>query len=100
MNSQFFTSFYVFIGLRLLDYVTTYLSMSKYGAWSDIEANPLPQYLIKTYGFNLFLSINFFISCICYVLIRRYKRAMVILKVFNVIQLLVVGNNLLIFLFI
>lgn len=85
------TSFYVFFMLRVLDNLTTYLAMSKYGGWENIEGNPVNAMLIHLVGFPIFPILNIVISLVAfYVLYLASKRAVCIV---NIIMFVVVCIN-------
>lgn len=85
------SSLYIFIILRVLDNLTTYLAMSKYGGWDKIEGNPMNAVLIQLVGFPIFPILNILISLgAFYVLWRVSKNAV---WVVNLIMLAVVCVN-------
>ena len=79
---------YLFILLRLADLTTTYIGLTR-GA---VEGNPLQEGLMSL-GF-WYYPLNFTVSIILYMLIRRLKVGKLVLSLFMVLNLLVVLVNL------
>lgn len=63
----------LFFSIRILDLISTYLVMSKYGAWEQVEANPISGYLIKNLGYGWFIPVNLLISLLVLMVCLRIK---------------------------
>jgi hypothetical protein len=90
--------FATFMTVRVLDLVSTYACMSKYQGWSSIEAAPVSGFLIEHVGFYTFIPVNLLLSALVGIIVIAINRD--ILRVFIIINLLVVISNTLIYLLI
>jgi hypothetical protein len=88
-----------FLLIRILDLLSTYLCMQKYGGWESIEAAPVSRMLIGAFSYPLFVIFNLTLSLMLAMVIIKLNRAY-ILKIFMGINSAVVISNVLIFILI
>ena len=70
MQKLFFT---IYLGVRVLDIISTYLNMALTNAWESIEAAPISYLGIKYFGFRGFVIMNFVFSIAIFWILSRYK---------------------------
>jgi hypothetical protein len=93
----------VYFFLRTSDLLSTYLCMSKYGKWEEIEAAPLSKFLIKSFGWDNFTAINWVLSIFIGLMFAFFWNKRVVKTsgmAFLFVQFLIVVSNTLIFIFI
>ena len=94
--------FIVFLIIRSLDILTTFLNMNEYGnynQWFLLESNPFPRFLINHFGFWSFVVFNLLISCLAFYSIYRFlpKIASIIIKSFLILNFFIVLMNFFLF---
>ena len=86
----------LFLLIRLLDLHSTYLNVTKWG--TSVEGIKISRELMETFGYGWFAVINLTLSLVAFVLISKVKLGKPALKIFTLLNSLVVVSNYVLFL--
>ena len=83
--------FMIFFLTRLLDLHSTYLNVTKWG--TSVEGIPFNRGLLENMTYSQFAVLNLTLSMLAYFVLKRFKLGRSAVRIFTVLNLLVVIQN-------
>ena len=81
----------IFFVTRLMDLHSTYLNVTKWG--TSVEGIPLNRELLESLTYGQFVVLNLTLSMTAYFVLKRFKPGRPAVRIFTVLNLLVVIQN-------